>query len=190
MDGRSPRAARVWALVAVTAGLVAVCDQSDAPDDVTRHPRVAEVARILPPDQALAGAHVPTLDPAWMNDAEIRQAVGTRPQCWFRYARTGKPVLAMSVRPDGTPDGGVVKLNGSLIVLEAAASGDSGQPRDLALAAAPIRLTVTPAPAAAQDGDAPRREATMVFEVAESLRVGYRGFFACTPEPPMETSRR
>jgi hypothetical protein len=40
------------------------CSESDVPDDALHGIEQSEVARILPPAEALARANVPTLDPA------------------------------------------------------------------------------------------------------------------------------
>jgi hypothetical protein len=168
-------------LVALPA-LLAGCDGNDAPDDVVQHPRAPEIARIVAAEQALANVELAKLDPATMNDAEIRQAIGTGPFCLFRYTSSGKPVLAVGAQPNGAPLGAVVKLNGNLVRLDATgAEGTGGTADSLRLAAGPMRIMVTPDPG--EGGDEAdrvrRREADMVFEVGESLRAGYRGYLRC-----------
>jgi hypothetical protein len=173
-------------------GLLAGCDGSDAPDDVVQHPRAPEIARIVPAEVALANAEVAKLDPATMNDAEIRQAIGTAARCEFRYTSSGKPVLAVGDQPNGLPLGGVVKLNGHLVSLEAArADRAAGAAESLLLTAGPIRMTVTPDRREGSEdrNGMRRREADMVLEVGESLRVGYRGYLGCGPQPPAGAPR-
>lgn len=187
-----PRPARP-VLLAAALGLLAGCDGSGAPDDVVQHPRAPEIARIVPAEEALANAQVATLDPATMNDAEIRQAIGTGPRCEFRYTSSGKPVLAVSARADGPPLGGIVKVNGHLVALEAAPAGDEGGAANrLLLVAGPIRMTVTPdrGEQAAERGATTRRDADLVFEIGQNLRVGYSGYLNCGAEPPVEARQR
>ena len=65
-----------WAVIAVVS-LAAGCEESAAPDDEIAPAQTHEVARTLPAERALANAHLPTIDPATMNDAEIRKVLGT-----------------------------------------------------------------------------------------------------------------
>ena len=179
-------------------GLLAGCGEADAPDDALTAIHAPEIARIEAAEVVLDGAHIPTLDPGTMNDAEIRKAIGPGPRCAFRYTSTGRPVLAVDLPPDGATRRGVVKLNGSLVILTvaptelASAEGAAG-PADvlaadvLALAAEPIRTTLWPFPRGLTEtrGGLRSLEATMVFEVGDSLRAGYRGYLDCVvPEPP------
>jgi hypothetical protein len=175
-------------LQAIAAALLALalagCDGNDAPDDVARPDRAREIAVVVPVDQALANAQVPRLDPETLNDAEIREALGTGPVCLFRYTAAGRPVLAVRQSPEEGP-GGIVKLNNHLVRLGAAR--DATSDGHLVLAAPPVRLTVTPP---LPEGEIPRRESDLVLEIGEMLRVGYRGNVSCRPAPPTATSRR
>jgi hypothetical protein len=169
-------AAPLLAAVVALAG----CDR-DPPDDALGQPRAHEVVRVAPAEEALGNAVVATLDPETMNDAEIRQGLRPGRQCLFRYTSTGKPVLAVGVPADGQGTGGVVKLNGHLVLLAADPSGEAGD-GSLRLGAGPVRITLSPgpAPSAAREGDGgAAREADMVFEVADRLKVGYRGYLGC-----------
>lgn len=167
--------------LAAALALLSSCDGNDAPDDVVRHPRAEEAARLATAEEALANAVTATLDPHTMNDAEIRTTIGTGPRCVFRYTSAGKPVLAVAPQSEGQPLSGVVKLNGHLVRLEASADQPaSGTPGRLRLAAGPIRFSVVPLEAADSGDRTRRREADMVFEVGEELRVGYGGYLGCT----------
>lgn len=179
------------ALVVALGMLVAGCGDNEAPDDDLSSIRAPEITRIVPASEALAGAHIPSLDPAPMVDAAIRKTVGTGPRCEFRYTTSGNPVLAAAMQPDSTASGGIVKLNGSLVPLSPAPpAGAAGQEGRLLLAADPVRVAVMPA-AEAEEGEGMRRqEATMVFEVGQRLRVGYRGYLDCGAGPPVRSSRR
>lgn len=162
-------------LLLLAAAPLSGCDGSEAFDDDVRAERPPQIARILPADQAIAGAHIPTLDPHTLKDAEIRLAIGPGPLCSFHYTRSGPPVLAVRGPPEGGP--GVLKVNGNLVELQPAAAPGSGD--RLQLAAAPMRVTLAPAGEAASGA---WREADMVFEIGDALRVGYRGHVACRPE--------
>lgn len=158
-----------WALAGL--GLLAGCSESDAPDDDLTAIRAPGIARIVPASEAISGAHIPTLDPAPMNDAEILKALGEGPHCEFRYTSTGKPVLAVKARPNGAAQG-VVKLNGHLVVLQSAPAENA-----TVLEADRVRMTLTPDPGEKADGS--QVEATSIFEIGNDLRAGYRGYYDC-----------
>lgn len=177
-DMKPPRHMARLALAVVLGGL-AGCDDSGLPDDELQPARAPEIARIVPAGEALAGAHIPTLDPARMNDAEIQKALAGEVRCEFRYTSGGRPVLAVEALPNGAVAEGVVKLNGSLVMLQPAAAeaGRDVPEGGFRLVAGDIRATIMPGIGPAPDGEA--READMVFEVGESLRAGYRGYYSC-----------
>lgn len=189
MGATSTAALRAAVGMALVLGLLAGCGQSDAPDDELQPVQATAVARVLPPEEVLEGANIPTLDPHTMVAAEVGRAIGDGPRCEFRYTGAGGPVLAVSAPGNGDAESGVLKLNGDLLLLEPAAG--AGEIEGVRLAAGPIRATVTPdASDEPEELDgARRREADMIFEIGEQLRVGYRGFLDCMSEPPLRPSR-
>ncbi len=161
------------ALIAPLA-LLAACGDAEAPDDAVEAVRPPEIVRILPAEQVLQGVHLPTLDLATLNDAEIAKALGPGPRCSFRYTSSGRPVLAL--RPSGL---GVIKLNGALVHLQPATPPSPDGP--LTLQAGPIRTTLLPAPGASNG--AGMREATLTFAIAAEMDAGYKGYLDCRPGP-------
>lgn len=189
MGPTSTSATRAALPLALALGLLAGCGQSDAPDDELQPAGSPEVARIVPAEEALAGAEIPKLDPQPMVAAEVGGAIGDGPRCEFRYTGAGGPVLAVSTPGDGAAERGVLKLNGNLVLLEpASGAGDTG---GVALAAEPLRATVSPdrSDEPEEANGARRQEADMIFEIGDKLRVGYRGFLDCMSEPPVRPSR-
>jgi hypothetical protein len=186
-----PRIGRAPSLLILILALLAGCDQNDAPDDDLEAVRAPEIARLVPAEKALAGAEIPKLDPATMNDAQVRNAVGSGAYCQFRYTTAGEPVLAVNMPSGGGPGSGIIKLNGNLVVLEPEPIDGSGNERSgkLSLAADPIRMTVLPDPVeSGEDRDGVRRqEANMIFEIGQNLKVGYRGYLDCASGPPTES---
>lgn len=168
-------------------GLLAGCD-NEALDDETQPVQAPEIPRIVTAQEALSGAHIPTLDPATMNGAEIRKAIGDGPRCVFRYTSTGRPVLAVSTGAAAAAAEGVVKLNGHLVPLKAVPIEPAGRDREILLLAEPICMTVAPDPGTqTEDHGYLRRQANMIFEVGHSLRVGYRGYLECGSELPVKS---
>jgi hypothetical protein len=160
--------------LAILIGLLAGCSEDPAPDDALQAVRPPEVVRIVPAGEAIAGAHIPTLDPSPMNDAEIRKALGGGDRCEFRYTSAGKPVLAVKALPGGAAGDGVVKLNGHLVVLTPV-SGEGG----LELHADDLRFRGTPVPGQDSDAGARQTEMDVVFEIGDRLTAGYRGYYSC-----------
>jgi hypothetical protein len=151
--------------------LIAGCSESRAPDDALDPAHGGGVARIRPAAEVLEGAHIPTLDPARLIDAEIAKALGPGPTCLFRYTRSGRPVIAVASGARERPADAVIKLNGDLVVLEAEAT-DAGT----MLTADRISLSVGPLEA----GGGELRDAIAVLEIGDSLRAGYSGYSGCT----------
>lgn len=171
MRSRFPQAPWMRVALLFAVGVLAGCAEDVAPDDKTQSLRTPNIPEIVPANEVLSGAHVPGLDPATMNGAEIAKALGEGPRCEFRYTSSGRPVLAVQATPDIAAASAVVKLNGDLVVLETS-STEAG----LVLIAEPVRLAVEPEPGGEDDSE---REASVLFEVADSLRVGYRGYYEC-----------
>ena len=180
------RFGRVQLPLCLAAALLAACSGNEAPDDELRHIKPPEAARIMPAGEALAGAHVPTLDPATLHEAEIRKALASGPRCDFRYTSTGKPVLAIRLTAGESVSEGVVKLNGHLIVLRPSSELRAGEATEgFLLLADPVRIRVSPdqkKQGVTQTG-VERREANVTFELGEDLWAGYRGYLDCAPEP-------
>jgi hypothetical protein len=163
----------------LAALLAAGCGGTEAPSDAPPEPGPP-----VPAQAALSGAHVPTLDPHTLREAEIRAVLEPGPRCVFRYTAAGGPVLAAGPLRHGG-EGGVAKLNGSLVALTLA-RGAAEPAMAFLLADDPVRIEVSPdPPERAQAASAVRRrEADMVFEVGDRLRVGYRGFLECAAGAP------
>ena len=163
------------AAVLAALGVLAACGDDPAPDDVTAPVHAPDIARVLPAREALSGAHIPTLDPAEMVAAEIEKVLGPGPRCEFRYTSEGRPVLAASTAAGAETPPGVVKLNGQLVPLQR----EPADAQSIVLGSGRVRLSVTP-DGGAPAGDARQREANAMFQVGNSLRVGYRGYYHCT----------
>lgn len=171
------------ALCALSAGLLlAACGERAPADDAAPVPPV--IAQQRPADEVLQGAHVPTLDPSTLNDAEIRKVLGTgaQPRCTFRYTSTGKPVLVTALAADGSAERAVLKLNGSLLALRPAPAATGVGAAGFHFQDGPVKAQVYDPQAGRAGPPAGRQvEAEMLFEVSEALKVGYGGYLACGP---------
>lgn len=178
-------------VVALATALLAGCSDNPRVDDRLASIRPPETATEVPAQEALANAAEPTIDPAALNSAEIGKVLPEGSRCAFRYTSAGKPTFAVATRPDGSPIQAVVKVNGHLVKLKPSSSNDeTSTSRRVSMAAEPIRITLqTPgAPPANPRGDL-KREADMVFEVGDQLRVGYRGYLECASQPVAKSAR-
>ena len=154
---------------ALAALLAAACDNRPPPDDRVGAPP-PQTARLVSAEEVLAGANVPTLDPATMDAAEIARVLGPGPRCEFRYVSGGKPVLAVAAAPDAA-SAAVIKLNGDLVALTAS------DPRTFG--AGPVRLRLSDLPEAADAGRDGPSPATLTFRAGQDLQVGYGGYYVC-----------
>jgi len=150
--------------------LIAGCGDRPAPDDRVGPPPEPTAPKLVDAASVVGGAHVPSLDPATMHEAEIERVIGGGPRCVFRYTSGGKPVLAIAATPAAAA-AGVIKLNGDLIALQRTAADT--------FASGPVTLTLSDLPEADGGGPEEPRPATMVFRVGEELRVGYGGYYNC-----------
>ncbi|CAN5353169.1 hypothetical protein BH24PSE2_BH24PSE2_19950 [soil metagenome] len=165
-------------------GLFAIsgCGDRAAPVEGAEAVAAPATPRVMPAPEALAGAHVPTIDPTTMSAAEIDKVLGRGPRCTFQYTDRDKPVLAASAsRNDSGPAPGVVKLNGNLVPLRSAEPGSQALLQGPAMVADGVLLKVTPlADTAVENNDGRRRwEANLRFELDRGLLVHYRGFYLC-----------
>jgi len=166
---------RIRMLACIAFAALAGCG-AEAPDDAV-NPLLGKTSpKVVTLQEALSTSDIPTLDPHTMNDAEIGKVLGEGRFCAFRYTSEGKPVLAWKPPTvDGTPAAAVVKLNGVLVELQR--NADAGGTR---FGADALKMTVTPEDAAEPDpsGSGPR-EAKLLFEIEQQLRVGYGGYLVC-----------
>lgn len=173
-------------VMAATAActVLAGCGDARVDDKVVGVPP-PPTAEIVPASAALQGSNVPTLDPATMDDAEMRRVVGDGPRCEFRYTSGGKPVLAVRQAGSAGAAIGVAKLNGKLVELRGGPAGND--PQAFSLVADKIALTVRAKEdvRTSQTGTSPRVEADMQFNVShgESVSVGYGGYYSCARSP-------
>jgi hypothetical protein len=153
----------------VAALLIAGCGDRPTPDDQVGPPPAPTAAKLVDAAAIVGGAHVPSLDPATLHEAEIERVIGAGPRCVFRYTSGGKPVLAIPPSPSARA-AAVIKLNGDLVALQRTGRR--------AFASGPVILTLSDL--AETDGRRDRlRPATLVFRVGEELRVGYGGYYSC-----------
>lgn len=163
--------------LALAVLLLAGCSDQGAPDDELNPARAPEIPRLVPASEAVAEAEIAKLDPAKMTAAEIEKGLGAGPRCEFRYASFAEPVLALKTGPDGAEASGVVKLNGKLVTLQSVARDDGA----VDLRADPVHIVLTPERGrdGGSSGPGERQEARLIFEVNDSLRAGYRGYYSC-----------
>lgn len=156
--------------------LLAGCG-SEAPDDAVNAALGTSIPRVVTLREALSTPEIRTLDPHSMNDAEIAKVLGAAPFCAFRYVSDGKPVLAWKSPLAQGGAQAVVKLNGALVELE-----HKSKAGDMQFVADELHMQVTPNDAQEPDRSGNRpREAKLLFEIGQQLRVGYGGYLVCPP---------
>jgi hypothetical protein len=165
--------ARITLFIVFTAA--AGCG-SEAPDDKVNPILAHDVPRLVPAQEALETSAIASIDPHTMNDAEISKVLGAGPFCAFRYVSDGKPVLAWKRQPSGSHAMAVVKINGALVGLQNEPDAGSNVFR-----ADAMRLTLSGKERDQSEAGSLThpREAKLLFEIDEQLRVGYSGYSVC-----------
>jgi hypothetical protein len=163
-------------LAALTVAVALAGCSNDAVDDELTPMRSADIPHVVSAQKAVSTAHVSTLDPETMNDAEVTKALGEGAFCAFRYASDGKPVLAWKQPTQGAAGTAVVKLNGLLVPLERQEKQGAAQftADDIVMS-----LGSPQAPAVKSPNLARPTQATLTFEIRQKLRVGYGGYTVC-----------
>jgi hypothetical protein len=121
---------------------------------------------------ALSNTLISTLDPAPMPKAEAGRVLDAAPRCTFNRSPETDPILWIAA--DDT--NAAMKLNGILVELE----GGGQAPKGGASYAAPGAM-VSVRTLGNETGW--RANAELIFELDLGLRVGYRGFYRCEPDP-------
>ena len=165
--------ARIILFIALTAA--AGCG-SEEPDDIINPVRADDAPRVVSAREALDTSEIATIDPHTMNDAEISKVLGEGPFCAFRYVSDGNPVLAWKRQSNESSAAAVVKINGVLVGLQPESTKNVN-----AFVAEAIRMTLLPDDT--QQGEAGNverpREAKLLLEIDQQLRVGYGGYSVC-----------
>lgn len=152
------------------------CSDNMGPDDQPNFVRTPIIPRVVSAHEALDGAYIPEIDPAIMSDVEVARALGSTAFCSFRYVSAGNPVLAVAPQASAGSADGVVKLNGSLVLLKREADEHS-----LTLATERVQLSMTfeDSRTTMPPAGVRPREAKLIFEIGRRLRVGYLGYYSC-----------
>lgn len=142
-----------------------------------------EPAQVASLDTALASAEIAKVDPAPMHRAEYDNVLPPGPECSFSLTATSPPVLvARAPSGQGAAAEALTKISGTLVPLKSASpDGFQGLVRGPTLQAEGIRMVVEPvAGEEAETVEGARRwMADLRFELAQGLKVGYRGFYSC-----------
>lgn len=138
---------------------------------------------VVPGPVAVGTPDITTIDPAAMDQAEIRKVVPPGPRCSFAYTAASPPVLVGGVAARKASIAGVVKLHGRLVELTAQHAKTVDELGAGAIFTTQgITLTVKPdREEDAEVGESQHRwPADLLFELDQGLHVGYRGWYTCT----------
>jgi hypothetical protein len=142
-----------------------------------------EVPEVMSLSEALNQTVIATLDPEPMTEAEADEVLPPAPGCHFSRVASADPILVARAPADSDArPGGVMKLNGELVPLEAEQDGGfEALLTGPTMVAEGVRMAVEPVPDAEAEVTVGMRrwEADLVFELEQGLTVGYRGFYFC-----------
>jgi hypothetical protein len=165
-----------WKLFMPFAALLLTACGDPAPGEGVKKPLMSDPPpEIIGAREAVNSPDIPTIDPQTLDAAEIEKVLGAGPRCIFAYTAESPPVVALEVAGDNAGQG-VVKVHGRLVKLAAQRAKAGG----FALSADGMSVSIEPAAAAGDAMPTELREADMLFELEQGLRVGYRGWYRCT----------
>lgn len=172
---RSGRGSLAWKLLTPLAALLLTACGDPAPGEGVKKPLMSDPPpEVVGAREAVNTPDIPTIDPQTLDAAEIDKVLGAGPRCIFAYTAESPPVVALQVTGDNAGEG-VVKIHGRLVKLAAQRAEAGG----FALSGDGMSVNIEP-PAAADDARPTElREADMLFELEQGLRVGYRGWYRC-----------
>lgn len=130
--------------------------------------------------EAINSPDIASIDPQTLDQSEVDKVLGPGPFCNFAYTAESPPVVAIKHDGESGLARGVVKIHGKLVQLSSEPmAGYSALGAGASLAADNINVVV----ALGKDGDVePNGEkaiADLHFELAQGLKVGYRGWYTC-----------
>lgn len=132
--------------------------------------------KLVPAQRAIQQAELAGTDLGSMNDAEVAKVVQPGPHCSFSFVAGGKPVL-IAIPGGASGSRSYVKLHGNLVELTGTDADLSNLSNGAAFRADGMRVAVAPL---GRPAGTSAREADLVFELQQGLRVGYGGFYTCS----------
>lgn len=170
---------RTSSLMAVM--LLAACGDP-APGEGVDEPHAQDTApEIMSASEAVRTPEISTIDLQTMDAAEFEEVIGTDSRCSFTYTRASAPAFVASVTSQDGAEG-AIKIHGKLVRIvarEVKTVDDLVQ--GTTFTADGLRVHVSPRPKEDNAGGQPR-QANVVLELEQGLKVGYRGWYACRKE--------
>lgn len=172
---RSSQRSLAWKLLTPLAALLLTACGDPAPGEGVKKPLMSDPPpEVVDARKAVHTPDIPTIDPQTLDAAEVDKVLGEGPRCIFAYTAESPPVVALQVTGDNAGQG-VVKIHGRLVKLAAQRAEAGG----FALSGDGMSVAIEPAAAADDARPTELREADMLFELEQGLRVGYRGWYRC-----------
>lgn len=173
---RSGQGSLAWKLLTPLAAVLLTACGDPAPGEGVEKPLMSDPPpELVGAREAVNTPDIPTIDPQTLDAAEVEKVLSAGPRCTFAYTAESPPVAALQVTGDSAGQG-VVKIHGRLVKLSAQRAEDGG----FVLSGDGLSVKIEPANAGDEARPTEFREADMLFELEQGLRVGYRGWYRCT----------
>lgn len=173
---RSGQRSPAWKLLMPLAALLLTACGDPAQGEGVEKPLMSDPSpEVVGAREAVNTPDIPTIDPQTLEAAEVDRVLGTGPRCIFAYTAESPPVVALQSTGNNVGQG-VVKIHGRLVKLAAQRAQAGG----FALNGDGLSVKIQPANAGDEARPTELREADMLFELEQGLRVGYRGWYRCT----------
>lgn len=174
---------RCGAILACAAAAMAAsaCDSGSSPAGMAGGGEVSDQGTpVVPAQQAVTSAYLPSTDLETMNAAEFSKIVPPGPHCSFSYTSSGNPVLIASPSAGGASVG-AIKLHGRLVEVRTSADSLQALAGGTVFQADGIAVGVQPDDAPDVTGSSPVN-ANLLLRLRQGLRAGYGGHYRCAPD--------
>ena len=131
--------------------------------------------------EAVRTPEISTIDLQTMDAAEFEEIIGAGSRCTFSYTSEGSPVFAASMTSQEGAEG-AIKIHGKLVrIVAREVKTVDALVQGATFTADGLRVDVSPKPKEDDAGGQPR-QANVVLELEQGLKVGYHGWYTCRKE--------
>lgn len=171
----------IYAVSAISILLLTACGDPAPYEGIEKPPQAGTMPEVTTAAEAVKSAEVATVDLQTMETAEFEEIIGAGSRCTFSYTSEGSPVFAASMTSQEGAEG-AIKIHGKLVrIVAREVKTVDALVQGATFTADGLRVDVSPKPKEDDAGGQPR-QANVVLELEQGLKVGYHGWYTCRKE--------